>query len=67
MPLVVLTASKKFAELVPKYIDDGVIPPSIPRDFGTVIDRTNSAAQNELAALVPGAEHSPTPSPATTS
>jgi len=57
MPLVVLTASKKFAALVPKYIDEGVVPPSVPRDFGEVIDRTNSVAQNELAALVPGAVH----------
>jgi hypothetical protein len=32
MPVVVLTASVKFAELVPKYIDEGIIPASIPRD-----------------------------------
>jgi hypothetical protein len=57
MPVVVLTASVKFAELVPKYIDEGIIPASIPRDFGTVIDTTNSAAQRELAALVPGTVH----------
>ena len=57
MPLVVLTASKKFAALVPEYIDKGLVPASVPRDFGTTIDRTNSAAQRELAALVPGALH----------
>jgi pimeloyl-ACP methyl ester carboxylesterase len=28
-----------------------------PADFGAVVDRANSAAQNELAALVPGAVH----------
>ncbi|HZW40981.1 MAG TPA: alpha/beta hydrolase [Agromyces sp.] len=57
MPVVVLTASVKFAELVPKYIDDGIVPASIPRDFGTLIDTTNAAAQRELAALVPGSVH----------
>ena len=57
MPLVVLTASVKYKGLVPKLIDQGVLPTSVPRDFGTVIDRTNAAAQNELAALVPGAVH----------
>ncbi len=57
MPVVVLTASKTFAELVPEYLDEGLLPAEVPRDFGEVIDRTNTAAQNELADLVPGAVH----------
>jgi pimeloyl-ACP methyl ester carboxylesterase len=57
MPVVVLTASEKAAELLPGLIDAGLLPPDIPRDFGAVIDRARFAAQNELAALVPGAVH----------
>ncbi|GEL20621.1 alpha/beta fold hydrolase [Pseudonocardia asaccharolytica] len=54
MPVVVLTASVKFAELVPKYLDEGLLPPDVPRNFGEVIDRTNTAAQAELAGYFPG-------------
>lgn len=57
MPVVVLTASDKFVDVVPKLIQAGTLPPDTPPDFGAVVDRTNSAAQNELAALVPGAVH----------
>lgn len=57
MPVVVLTADKKYGDLVPLYLDQGLLPPSVARDFGTVIDRANTAAQNELAALVPGEKH----------
>jgi pimeloyl-ACP methyl ester carboxylesterase len=55
MPLAVLSADKTFAEVVPQLIDSGGLPASTPRDFGTVIDRTNVIAQRQLAALVPGA------------
>ncbi|MDT0354028.1 alpha/beta fold hydrolase [Pseudonocardia charpentierae] len=54
MPVAVLTASVKFAELVPKYLDEGLLPPNVPRNFGEVIDRTNTAAQTELAGYFPG-------------
>ena len=57
MPIVVLTASDKFIDVVPKLIQAGELPPDTPQDFGGVVDRTNSAAQNELAALVPDAVH----------
>ena len=58
MPVVVLTASDKFIDVVPKgSIQAGELPPDTPPDFGAVVDRTNSAAQNELAALAPGAVH----------
>jgi pimeloyl-ACP methyl ester carboxylesterase len=57
MPVVVLTASQKWAEELPKLIDEGQLPPDTPRDFGEVMDRAWAAAQNELAALVPGAVH----------
>jgi pimeloyl-ACP methyl ester carboxylesterase len=57
MPLAVLTADKTFAEIVPKLIDNGELPPDTPRDFGAVVDRSNGTAQRQLAALVPGAVH----------
>ncbi|MGB8055174.1 MAG: hypothetical protein WCF75_00930, partial [Pseudolabrys sp.] len=57
MPVVVLTASDKFIDVVPKLIQAGELPPDTPSDFGAVVDRANSAAQNELAALVPGTVH----------
>ena len=57
MPVVVLTASDKLIDVVPKLIQAGELPPNTPPDFGAVVDRANSAAQNELAALVPGAVH----------
>ena len=57
MPVVVLTASQKWAEELPKLIDAGQLPADTPRDFGEVMDRAWAAAQNELAALVPGALH----------
>jgi hypothetical protein len=57
MPVVVLTASDKFIDVVPKLIQAGELPPDTAPDFGAVVDRANSAAQNQLAALVPGAVH----------
>lgn len=56
-PVVVLQASVKFDELVPEYLDEGILPAWVPRDFGQVIDRTNSAAQTKLAAEYPGSVH----------
>jgi hypothetical protein len=41
----------------PTQFAAGELPPDTPPDFGAVVDRANSAAQNELAALVPGAVH----------
>jgi pimeloyl-ACP methyl ester carboxylesterase len=57
MPIVVLTASDKFVDVVPRLIKKGELPADTPKDFGAVVDRTNSAAQKELAALVPGTVH----------
>jgi len=57
MPVVVLTASDKYIDVVPKLIKAGELPSDTPPDFGAVVDRTNSAAQKELAALVPGTVH----------
>jgi len=57
MPVVVLTASDKFIDVVPKLIQAGELPPDTPPDLGAVLDRTQSAAHNKLAALVPGAVH----------
>src|SRR5215469_12756936 len=57
MPVVVLTASDKYVDVVPKLIRAGELPPDTPPDLGAVLDRANPAAQNELAALVPGTVH----------
>jgi pimeloyl-ACP methyl ester carboxylesterase len=57
MPVVVLTASDKFIDVVPKLIQAGELPSDTPPDFGAVVDRAHSAAQSKLAALVPGAVH----------
>ena len=57
MPVVVLTASDKYVDVVPKLIQAGELPPDTPPDLGAVIDRANAAAQKELAAIVPGAVH----------
>ena len=57
MPAVVLTASVKYADVVPASIDAGQLPADTPRDFGAVIDRANTAAHNELAGYFPGSEH----------
>jgi pimeloyl-ACP methyl ester carboxylesterase len=57
MPVVVLTASDKFIDVVPKLIQANELPPDTPPDLGAVLDRANPKAQNELAALVPGAVH----------
>jgi pimeloyl-ACP methyl ester carboxylesterase len=57
MPVVVLTASDKYVDVVPKLIRAGELPPDTPPDLGAVLDRANPTAQNELAALVPGAVH----------
>jgi pimeloyl-ACP methyl ester carboxylesterase len=54
IPVVVLTASVKFVDLVPLYLDEGLLPPDVPRDFGATIDRTNTVAQTALAAHYPG-------------
>ncbi|ODU03186.1 MAG: hypothetical protein ABS81_15200 [Pseudonocardia sp. SCN 72-86] len=56
-PVVVFQAGVKFDVLVPKYLDEGLLPPSVPRDVGQVIDRTNSAGQTRLAAAYPGSQH----------
>jgi pimeloyl-ACP methyl ester carboxylesterase len=57
MPVVVLTASDKYVDVVPKLIRAGELPPDTPPDLGAVLDRANPTAQNELAALVPGEVH----------
>jgi pimeloyl-ACP methyl ester carboxylesterase len=57
MPVAVLTSSDKAVDIFPKLIQAGELPRDTPPDFGAVVDRAHSAAQNELAALVPGAVH----------
>ena len=58
MPVVVLTSGDKFVDVLPKLIQAGALPPDVvPPDFAALMDRAQSAAQNKLAALVPGAVH----------
>jgi len=57
MPVVVLTSSDKFIDVLPKLIQAGEAPRDTPPDFGAVLDQAQSAAQKKLAALVPGAVH----------
>ena len=57
MAVVVLTASDKYVDVVPKLIQAREWPSDAPPDFGVVMDRAWSATQNKLATLVPGAVH----------
>ena len=57
MPVVVLTATDKFADAIPKQVQAGELPPDTPPDVGAILDQAWPAAQNDLAALVPGAVH----------
>ena len=56
MPVVVLTASDKFIDVVPKLIQAGELPPDTPPDFGAVVDRANSAAPTSFPHQ-PEAQH----------
>jgi hypothetical protein len=47
MPVVVLTASDKFIDVVSKLIRAGELPPDTPPDFGAVVDRAHSPVQKE--------------------
>jgi pimeloyl-ACP methyl ester carboxylesterase len=57
LPLVVLSADRPWGPQVPSLIASGALPPDTPPDFGYVIDAAQKPAQEDLAKLVPGAEH----------
>jgi pimeloyl-ACP methyl ester carboxylesterase len=57
LPLVVLSADRPWGPQIPPRIDSGALPPDTPPDFGYVIDAAQKPAQEELAKLVPNAEH----------
>lgn len=57
MPLVVISADKPWAPIVPQLIASGDLPADIPPDFGTVVDTAQHRAQGAVAALLPGSEH----------
>ena len=57
LPLVVLSADRPWGPQIPPLIDSGALPPDTPPDFGYVIDAAQKQAQEDLANLVPGAEH----------
>lgn len=57
LPLVVLSADRPWGPQIPSLIASGALPPDTPPDFGYVIDAAQKPAQEDLAKLVPGAEH----------
>ena len=57
LPLVVLSANRPWGPQIPSLIASGALPPDTPPDFGYVIDAAQKPAQEDLANLVPGAEH----------
>jgi pimeloyl-ACP methyl ester carboxylesterase len=57
LPLVVLSADRPWGPQIPSLIASGVLPADTPPDFGYVIDAAQKPAQEDLAKLVPGAEH----------
>lgn len=57
LPLVVLSADRPWGPQLPAMIAAGVLPASIPPDFGYVTDAAQKKAQAKLAELVPNAKH----------
>jgi pimeloyl-ACP methyl ester carboxylesterase len=57
LPLVVLSADQPWGPQIPSLIASGALPPDTPPDFGYVIDAAQKPAQEDLAKLVPNAEH----------
>jgi pimeloyl-ACP methyl ester carboxylesterase len=57
LPLVVLSADRPWGSQIPSLIASGVLLPDTPPDFGYVIDAAQKPAQEDLANLVPNAEH----------
>ena len=57
LPLVVLSADRPWGPQIPSLIASGALPPDTPPDFGYVIDAAQKPAQEDLAKLVPSAEH----------
>jgi pimeloyl-ACP methyl ester carboxylesterase len=57
LPLIVLSADRPWGPQVPPLIASGALPPDTLQDFGYVIDAAQKKAQEDLAKLVPGAEH----------
>jgi len=57
LPLVVLSADRPWGPQIPSLIASGALPPDTPPDFGYVIDAAQKPAQEDLAKLVPNAEH----------
>ena len=52
-----LSADRPWGPQIPSLIASGALPPDTPQDFGYVIDAAQKPAQEDLAKLVPGAEH----------
>jgi pimeloyl-ACP methyl ester carboxylesterase len=57
LPLVVLSADRPWGPQISSLVASGALPPDTPRDFGYVLDAAQKPAQEDLAKLVPGAEH----------
>ncbi len=57
MPLVVISADELYGPGMEERGARGELPAGVPAALGYVIDSANKGAQQELAELVPGAEH----------
>ena len=55
MPVIVLTADRP--QLTPEVIASGRLPPGVNQTFADALWSAQLAAQDELAAKFPGAEH----------
>jgi pimeloyl-ACP methyl ester carboxylesterase len=53
----VLSADRPWGPQIPPLIASGELSPDTPPDFGYVIDAAQKPAQEDLAKLVPNAEH----------
>jgi pimeloyl-ACP methyl ester carboxylesterase len=57
LPLVVLSADRPWGPQIPPLIASSELSPDTPLDFWYVIDAAQKPAQEDLAKLVPNAEH----------
>jgi hypothetical protein len=57
MPVVVLTASDKWVDVLPKMIQPRELPPNAPPEFAAALERAQTAAHLTSRRLVNGAVH----------
>lgn len=54
VPYVVLTADDEWGPIVGQMVADGAMPPSVPSDFGYVLDEAQKVSRPATVALIPG-------------